>query len=171
MFSPYVFLRIAKWRSDFFYVNASLTHGFIFVHGNSLAIHERVFVEVGEGFLCGCLYFWLHIVSHVKNKILDFSFSIANFSCKILVYMERSLLIFSNITFKNGRLVAYWMFHFPDSIICLALAIKSSSTLPVWVDISLVILNDVQLQSTHSLPTAIPPALRGYPSSSLIYNL
>ena len=38
-----------------------------------------------------------------------------NFSCKICVYMERGLLIFSNVTFKMAAWWPYWNFQFPDS--------------------------------------------------------
>ena len=54
-----------------------------------------------------------------------FGISIWNFICMLLVAMGRSLLIFSNVTFKMTALQPSWIFRFPDSNFCLALNIKS----------------------------------------------
>ena len=54
-----------------------------------------------------------------------FGISIWNFICMLLVAMGRSLLIFSNVTFKMAAWQPSWIFRFPDSNFCLALNIKS----------------------------------------------
>ena len=48
-----------------------------------------------------------------------------NFSSKLLVCMERNMLIFSNVTFKMAAWRPYWIFQFQDSNFSLALNIKS----------------------------------------------
>ena len=48
-----------------------------------------------------------------------------NFSSKLHVLMERSLLIFRNVTFKMYARRPYWIFQFPDTNFSLALNIKS----------------------------------------------
>ena len=85
---------------------------------------------------------------HFQNgrlaAILDFSvsrlltliwlwISSPNFSSKLIVCMERSLLVFSNVTFKMTVWQPYWIFQFLDSNFNLALNMKSNfrSTLPV----------------------------------------
>ena len=84
-----------------------------------------------------------------------FGISISNSICILYVAMVWSLFIFSNVIFKLAAWQSYWIFWFLDSIFSLALNIKSKLHwqyhLCVWVDRSLVILNDVQLQSMHCL--------------------
>ena len=51
--------------------------------------------------------------------------SISNFICMLFVVLGRSLLIFSDVTFKMAAWQPYWIFQFPDSNFSLALNIKS----------------------------------------------
>ena len=48
----------------------------------------------------------------------------SNFMCMLFVAMGRSLLIFSDVTFKMAAWRPYWIFRFPDSNFSLALNIK-----------------------------------------------
>ena len=51
--------------------------------------------------------------------------SLSNFICMLFVTMARSLLIFSDLTFKMAAWQPYWVYWFPDSNFSLALNIKS----------------------------------------------
>ena len=163
--------------------------------------------------------------------------STANLSGTILIYMGRSLLIFSDVTFKMAAWRPYWIFWFPDQLYFgfeYQLQTSVAKYLCIWVRAywfsvtsfskwlpgghirffgfwmawfrqrnssllwnfsfkfhvhvlcgcrqkpndcqlcrlqngCLVILNNVQLQSTHC-PLPPSPMGRGYPSRSLIYN-
>ena len=53
-----------------------------------------------------------------------FGISISNFICILMVAISRSLLIFSNVTFKMAAWRPYWIFWFPDSNFSLALNIN-----------------------------------------------
>ena len=53
-----------------------------------------------------------------------FGISISNFICMLMVAIGRSLLIFSDITFKMAAWRPYWIFWFPDSHFILALNIN-----------------------------------------------
>ena len=53
-----------------------------------------------------------------------FGISISNFICMLMVAIGRSLLIFSNVTFKMAAWRPYWNFWFPDSNFTLALNIN-----------------------------------------------
>ena len=53
-----------------------------------------------------------------------FGISISNFICMLMVAISRTLLIFSNVTFKMAALRPYWIFWFPDSNFTLALNIN-----------------------------------------------
>ena len=53
-----------------------------------------------------------------------FGISISNFICMLMVAIGRSLLIFSNVTFKMAAWWPYWIFWFPDSNFTLALNIN-----------------------------------------------
>ena len=44
-----------------------------------------------------------------------FGISISNFICMLMVVIGRSLLIFSDVTFKMAAWCPYWIFWFPDS--------------------------------------------------------
>ena len=55
--------------------------------------------------------------------------STPNLSCTILMYMYRSLLIFSNANFKMATRQPYWIFWFPDSNFSLALNINETNCL------------------------------------------
>ena len=53
-----------------------------------------------------------------------FGISISNFICMLMVAIGRSLLIFSDVTFKMAARRPYWIFWFPDSNFTLALNIN-----------------------------------------------
>ena len=53
-----------------------------------------------------------------------FGISISNFICMLMVAIGRSLLIFSDVTFKMAAWRPYWIFWFPDSNFILALNIN-----------------------------------------------
>ena len=53
-----------------------------------------------------------------------FGISISNFICMLMVAIGRSLLIFSDVTFKMAAWGPYWIFWFPDSNFTLALNIN-----------------------------------------------
>ena len=53
-----------------------------------------------------------------------FGISISNFMCMLMVAIGRSLLIFSDVTFKMAALQPYFIFWFPDSNFTLALNIN-----------------------------------------------
>ena len=54
-----------------------------------------------------------------------FGISISNFICMLMVAIGRSLLIFSDVTFKMAAWRPYWICWFPDSNFSLALNINS----------------------------------------------
>ena len=54
-----------------------------------------------------------------------FGISISNFICMLMVVIGKSLLIFSEVTFKMAAWWPYWIFWFPDSNFSLALNINS----------------------------------------------
>ena len=117
-----------------------------------------------------CIFIWVsRLGGMVRSVILVcYDISISNFMYMMFVAMGRSLLIICSTTFKMATWQPYWIFLVPDSKFRLALNIKSKvhwhitpGTLLAYVGRILVILNDVQLQSTHcSLlppPTGHPP--------------
>ena len=53
-----------------------------------------------------------------------FEISISNFICMLMVAIGRSLLIFSDVTFKMAACRPYWIFWFPNSNFTLALNIN-----------------------------------------------
>ena len=53
-----------------------------------------------------------------------FGISISNFICMLMMAIGRSLLIFSDVTFKMATWRPYWIFWFPDSNFTLALSIN-----------------------------------------------
>ena len=53
-----------------------------------------------------------------------FGISISNFICMLIVAIGRSLLIFSDVTYKMAAWRPYWIFWFPDSNFTLALNIN-----------------------------------------------
>ena len=53
-----------------------------------------------------------------------FGISISYFICMLMVAIGRSLLIFSDVTFKMAAWRPYWIFWFPDSNYTLALNIN-----------------------------------------------
>ena len=86
--------------------------------------------EVGGG------VYWIHLVrpsvrpsvcrQHGFRSISQvcFGISIVNFICMLMVAIGRSLLIFSDVTFKMAAWWPYWIFWFPDSNFTLALNIN-----------------------------------------------
>ena len=54
-----------------------------------------------------------------------FGISIPNFICVLMVVIGRSLLTFSDVTFKMAAWWPFWMFWFPNSNFSLALNINS----------------------------------------------
>ena len=72
--------------------------------------------------------------------------STSNFSGTILMYMGRSLLIFSNIIFKMAARQPYWNFWCPDSNFSLALNINCKlkwHNTYIYMGRSLLIFSDV----------------------------
>ena len=81
--------------------------------------------------------YWIHLVrpsvcpsvcrQHGFRSIsqVSFAISISNFICMLMVVIGRSLLIFSDVTFKMAAWWPYWIFWFPDSNFSLALNINS----------------------------------------------
>ena len=55
---------------------------------------------------------------------VSFGISISNFICMLMVAIGRSLLIFSDVTFKMATWWSYWIFWFPDSNFTLAFNIN-----------------------------------------------
>ena len=90
--------------------------------------------EVGGG------VYWIHLVRpsvrlsvcpsvcrrHGFRSISQvcFGISISNFICMLMVAIGRSLLIFSDVTFKMTAWRPYWIFWFPDSNFTSALNIN-----------------------------------------------
>ena len=76
--------------------------------------------------------YWIHLVRpsvcrrHGFRSISQvcFGISISNFISMLMVVIGRSLLIFSDITFKMAAWRPYWIFGFPDSNFSLALNIN-----------------------------------------------
>ena len=66
-----------------------------------------------------------------------FRISISNFICMLMVAIGRSLLIFSNVTFKITAWWPYWIFWFPDSnfTLCIEYQLQTSAAqyLCIWV--------------------------------------
>ena len=89
--------------------------------------------EVGGG---GGGVYWIHLARpsvrpsvcrrHGFRSISQvcFGISISNFICVLMVAIGRSLLIFSDVTFKMAAWRPYWIFWFPDSNFTLALNIN-----------------------------------------------
>ena len=90
--------------------------------------------EVGGG------VYWIHLVRlsvcpsvrpsvcrrHGFRSISQvcFGISISNYICMLMVAIGRSLLIFSDVTFKMAAWWPYWIFWFPDSNFTSALNIN-----------------------------------------------
>ena len=80
--------------------------------------------------------YWIHLVCpSVRLSVcrrhgfwsisqVCFGISILNFICMLMVAIGRSLLIFSDVTFKMAVWWPYWIFWFPDSNFTLALNIN-----------------------------------------------
>ena len=81
--------------------------------------------------------YWIHLVRlyvcpsvcrrHGFRSVTQvcFGISIPNFICMLFVGMGRSLLIFSDVTFKMAAWWTYWIFRFPDCNFSLPMNIKS----------------------------------------------
>ena len=50
----------------------------------------------------------------------------------LFVAMGRSLLIFSDVTFKMAARQPYWIFQFPDSLVWLLISSPNFSCEPYW---------------------------------------
>ena len=108
-------------------------------HWHFLFCWDGIFIipppnEVGGG------VYWIHLVRpsvrlsvcpsvcrrHGFRSISQvcFGISISNFICMLMVAIGRSLLIFSDVTFKMAAWRPYWIFWFPDSNFTLALNIN-----------------------------------------------
>ena len=77
-----------------------------------------------------------------------FGISISNFICMLMVVIGRSLLIFSDVTFKMAAWQPFWISWFPDSNFSLALNINSKLHIFVYLYMgrSLSIFSDVNLK-------------------------
>ena len=157
----------SNFRLGFEYqVQTSVAHYTLFVYmQRSLLIFRDVTFKMAARWPC--------LIFQFPGALLYVGFEHQVFSSKLLVYMERILLIFSNVTFKEAAWHPYWIFGFWTLTLVWLWTSDPNfrSTLPcVWVDNSLVILNDVQLQSTHC-PLLLSLLGGGdNPSRSLIYN-
>ena len=76
---------------------------------------------------------------------VSFGISISNFTCMLMVAIGKSLLIFSNVTFKMAAWRPYWIFWFPDSNYTLALNINLnfSGIILMYMGRSLLIFSNV----------------------------
>ena len=74
---------------------------------------------------------------------VSFRVSISNFICMLMVAIGRSLLIFSNVTFKMAAWRPYWIFWFADCNLTLALNINFSDTILMYMGRSLLIFSNV----------------------------
>ena len=100
---------------------------------------------------------WSHFQNGRLAAILDFLgfrtltllwlwISTPNLSSTILMYLCRSLLIFSSVNFKMATRQPYWILWFPDSNFSLALNINSKlkwHNTYIYMDRSLLIFIDV----------------------------
>ena len=88
--------------------------------------------EVGGGYTGLTLSVRLSVCPSVRPSVcrrhgfrsisqVCFGISISNFICMLMVAIGRSLLIFSDVTFKMAAWRPYWIFWFPDSNFTLAL--------------------------------------------------
>ena len=129
--------KIAWWRSLLFWVAIDLDlHGQIWFKQWNFS--TKLIIpppnEVGGG------VYWIHLVRlsvrpsvrlsvcrrHGFRSISQvcFGISISNFICMLMVAIGRSLLIFSDVTYKMAAWQPYWIFWFPDSNFTLALNIN-----------------------------------------------
>ena len=99
-------------------------------------VHDYIFIpppnEVGGGYTGFTLSVCLSVCPSVCRRHgfrtvtqVCFGISISNFICMLFVAMGRSLLIFSDVTFKMAAWRPYWICQFPDSTLSLALNVKS----------------------------------------------
>ena len=72
-----------------------------------------------------------------------FWISISNFICMLMVVIGKSLLIFSEVTFKMAAWWPYWIFWFPDSNFSLALNINSKLK---WHNTYVYVLKPIDFQ-------------------------
>ena len=120
--------------------------------------------EVGGGL------YWIHLVRpsvrlsvcpsvcrrHGFRSISQvwFGISISNFICMLMVAIGRSLLIFSDVTFKMSAWWPYWIFWFPDSNFTLAWMSTSnfSGTILMYIGRSLLIFSNVNFKMAARQP-------------------
>ena len=137
----------------------------------------------------GCLATIWDLFGFQTLTLVWFWIATPNFSATILMYMGMSLLIFSDLFSKwlpggHIRFFGFWTawfwlcnssflwnfsFKFHVHVLCACRQKLKDCQLCRFENGCLVILNNVQLQSTHC-PLAPSPKGRGYPSRSLIYN-
>ena len=78
--------------------------------------------------------------------------STPNFSGTVLIYMARSLLIFSGVNFKMAAWQPYWTFWFPDSNFSLALNMKSKFQ---WLNNCVYESEPIDFQLPHFYPRPV----------------
>ena len=85
---------------------------------------------------------------------VSFGISISNFICILTVVIGKSLLIFSEVTFKMAAWWPYWIFLFPASKFSLALNINSklSGTKLMYMCRSLLIFSNVNFKMAARQP-------------------
>ena len=80
--------------------------------------HLAAILDFSVSGLCRWHGFW-------SVSQICFGISISNFICMLMLVIVRSLLTFSNVTFKMAAWWPYWIFSFPDSNFSFALNINS----------------------------------------------
>ena len=92
---------------------------------NMFTLHSQYYYTPAQRSWRGV--YWIHLVRpsvcpsvcrrHGFRRISQvcFGISISNFICMLMVAIGRSLLIFSDVTFKMAAWRPYWIFWFPDS--------------------------------------------------------
>ena len=93
--------------------------------------------------------------------------STPNLSGTILMYMCRSLLIFSNVNFKMAARQPYWNFWFPDSNFSLALNINCKlkwHNTYIYMGRSLLIFSDA-VTSLSKWPPGVHIGFFGFPTN------
>ena len=80
-----------------------------------------------------------------------FGISISNFICMLMVVIGKSLLIFSEVTFKMAAWWPYWIFWFPDSNFSLVLNINSK-LIRMYMCRSLLIFSNVNFKMAARQP-------------------
>ena len=136
IFSDVTF-KMAAWRpywifwfpdSNFIFalnISCKLQRHNTYVYGQKPIDFQQLYFQNGGlaailDFLVSGLCRW-----HGFQSVSQVCFKISNFICMLMVVIGRSLLIFSDVTFKMAAWWPYWIFWFPDSNFSLALNINS----------------------------------------------